>query len=242
MDITPQLGEFKRHFDWHVIAPGPGHGIQLKNGRLLVPVWLAIGNPLPGKGKARSHQPSVTATIYSDDHGKTWRCGDILPQSFKNMNETSAVEMDAGGVLSFIRSNSYFELVAVSPDGATRWSRAVEHKALFTPICFASALRISGAPEKSRVLFCNPDSRANPKINASGHGRARENLTVRLSYDDGKTWPHSKVIEPGASSYSDLAVLPDGTILCLYENDNQYVSVARFNLEWLTGKKDSLGK
>lgn len=60
------------------------------------------------------------------------------------------------------------------------------------------------------------------------------------------TWPINKVLEPGNSAYSDLAVLPDGTILCLYERggetDNDeatrsqycYLTLARFNLDWLT--------
>jgi sialidase-1 len=73
---------------------------------------------------------------------------------------------------------------------------------------------------------------------------------VKLSYDEGKTWPVSRVLEPGFSGYSDLAVGPDGTIYCLYERGStdgkdifatNYLTVARFNLEWLTEGKDSLG-
>jgi sialidase-1 len=44
----------------------------------------------------------------------------------------------------------------------------------------------------------------------------------------------NKSIEAGPSAYSDLAVLPDGTVLCLYEKGSDIVA-ARFNLEWLTG-------
>ncbi len=242
VDITPQLGAFKREINWNVIATGPGHGVQLKNGRLLVPTWLAYGKTRPNG--ERNHSPSVATSIYSDDHGKTWHCGEILPAVLNNMNETAGVEADAGGVIFFTRSGLHNMLFSFSPDGTTNWTNPVAHKGLFTPICFSSVLRISGTPDKSRVLFCNPDSHANPK-NDSSRSRVwfpRENLTVKLSYDECRTWSVSKVIEPGPSSYSDLAVLPDGTILCLYENDNQYVSVARFNLEWLTNKKDTLSR
>ena len=45
----------------------------------------------------------------------------------------------------------------------------------------------------------------------------------------------TKTLEPGLSAYSDLAVLPDGTVLCLYEGDKKIVA-ARFNLEWLEAK------
>ena len=248
VDITPQLAAFGEKYKWGVIAPGPGHGIQLKNGRLIVPVWLAEGRPIttgPDAGRARSHGPSRNTVIYSDDHGRTWHCGDILPQAFRNMNETTAVESDDGGVIFIIRNGEpglYAKVISRSPDGATNWSAPEANKDLYTPVCFGSALRVSGAPDRSRLLFCNPDSRMNPKPNKSGHGRARENLTVKLSYDDGKTWPVSKALEPEYSSYSDLAILPDGTILCLYEHGNKYVSVARFNLEWLTDRKDTLKK
>ncbi len=45
----------------------------------------------------------------------------------------------------------------------------------------------------------------------------RRNLTIRLSYDEGKTWPVKKVLEPGPAGYSDLAVGPDGSIFCFFE-------------------------
>jgi len=69
-----------------------------------------------------------------------------------------------------------------------------------------------------------------------------------LSYDEGHTWPVSKVLEPGISGYADLAVGPGGTIYCLYEHggvegnafDSAYLTLARFNLEWLTDGRDSL--
>ena len=54
-----------------VIATGPGHGIQLTKGphkgRLVVPVWLSLGTG------GHAHRPSVTATIYSDERGRTRR-------------------------------------------------------------------------------------------------------------------------------------------------------------------------
>ncbi|MBI5381804.1 MAG: exo-alpha-sialidase [Opitutae bacterium] len=249
VEITAQLAGFQKKYPWHVFAPGPGHGIQLKNGRLIVPVWLSPGELNPS-GKGRAHRPSVTSTIYSDDHGATWQCGDIVPDTLKNMNETVAVEADDGGVLLFIRNEdpAFRKAIAYSRDGATGWTKPELNEALYTPVCFASALRLSGAPDKSRILFANPDSRLKTKSMVKWGGRTRENLTIKLSYDGGKTWPVAKVLEPGRSAYSDLTMLSDGTILCFYEHgfmsDNKYntryLTVARFNLEWLTDGKDSL--
>jgi sialidase-1 len=83
--------------------------------------------------------------------------------------------------------------------------------------------------------------------------RDRKNLSLKLSYDEGKTWPVNRVLDAGYSAYSDLAVGQDGTIYCLYERGREgdqgkrptgygYLTLARFNLEWLTGGKDSLSR
>ncbi|MEW6306796.1 MAG: sialidase family protein, partial [Verrucomicrobiota bacterium] len=83
--------------------------------------------------------------------------------------------------------------------------------------------------------FSNPHSLARDAAGKEipGASGKRENLSVKLSRDDGRTWPVNKVLEAGPSAYSDLAVLPDGTILCLYEASDR-IKIARFNLEWLT--------
>ena len=74
-NITNVFNQFKPEYNWKVLAPGPGHGIQLKNGRLLAAVWLANSSKLLPR---RSHGPSCVATIYSDDLGKTWKRGAIV--------------------------------------------------------------------------------------------------------------------------------------------------------------------
>ena len=45
VEITSAFDQFRPELDWQVIATGPGHAIQLKNGRLIVPVWLSTGTP-----------------------------------------------------------------------------------------------------------------------------------------------------------------------------------------------------
>ncbi|MDV6031502.1 MAG: exo-alpha-sialidase [Phycisphaera sp. RhM] len=37
-EITLTLNSFRKRVDWQAIATGPGHGIELSNGRLIVPV------------------------------------------------------------------------------------------------------------------------------------------------------------------------------------------------------------
>jgi sialidase-1 len=252
VDITTTAFEpFRPDYAWRVIATGPGHGIQLRGGRLLVPVWLSTGTG--GNG----HRPSVVATIFSDDHGRTWRRGAIaVPDTpeFIIPNETAAVELADGRVLLNSRSESrpHRRIITTGPDGAGGWSKPAFHDALLEPICEASMVRLSTRPplDRDRLLFANPDT-LDPRPGqraVAGRPRMRKDLTVKLSYDEGRTWPVSRRLEDGPSGYSDLAVGPDGTIYCVYERGQERgdmyhsggLTLARFNLAWLTDGRDEL--
>ncbi len=254
VDITPAFEQFRADYDWKVIATGPAHGIQLRTGRLVVPVWLSTGTG------GHAHRPSVTSTVYSDDHGKTWQRGEIAvpnTEAWVFPNETVIVELVNGMVMLNVRSESksHRRLVVQSRDGATKWSKPRFDEALLEPISMASIVRYSGRPEsdKNRILFANPHNleRLDGKA-MEGKSRDRRNLSIKLSYDEGKTWAVNKTLEAGYGAYSDLAVLPDGTALCLYERGRDsdaelqkstsyaYLTLARFNLEWLTDGKDAL--
>ena len=245
-EITPAFDKFRATYDWKVLATGPDHSIQLKNGRLIVPVWLSTGTG------GNAHRPSVTATIYSDDAGKTWKAGDIAvpcTDDWINPNETVAIELADGRVMLNVRSESktHRRLVTVSKDGATGWSAPKFDDALLEPICMGGLVRYSTAESggKNRILFSNPDNlaRADGKEEA-GKNRDRKNVSVKLSYDEGATWAVKKSVEPGWSAYSDIAVTKSGTILCFHGRAakggfaGDWLTLARFNLEWLTDETD----
>lgn len=240
IEITSTFGAFKKDYDWKVLATGPNHGIQLKSGRLLAPVWLSTGTG------GNAHRPSVTATIYSDDNGATWSAGEIaVPNTDEwiNPNETVAVERRDGSVMLNVRSESktHRRLVVTSPDGATNWSKPRFDEALLEPICMAGLVRYDHAGE-SLLLFSNPHNLEGGRGGEpeAGKSRARKNLSVKLSRDEGATWPVNKLLEDGPSAYSDLAVTKSGTILCFYGAGSKLsfagsaLRLARFNLEWLT--------
>ena len=110
--------------------------------------------------------------------------------------------------------------IARSSDGGLTWSKAEPDPALIEPVCQASLIRARGW-----LLFSNPAS------------VKRERMTVRLSKDDGKTWPFEKVLHSGPAAYSSLAALRDGTIGLLYERGDtgayERITFARFPLGWV---------
>lgn len=232
-DVTATFEPFRRYYVWKVIATGPGHGIQLASGRLVVPVWIAFG-------QVGDHGPSAAATIYSDDHGKTWQAGDLaVPNAgeFNSPNETMLAALSDGRVMLVTRSVSRpnRKIVTIGPDGATRWEKPFFHDQLWEPRCMASILALPSQP--GTLLFSNPHTLARDaagKEIPDDKGK-RENLSIKLSRDDGKTWPVNRTLDAGPSAYSDLAVLPDGTVVCLYERGSD-IAAARFNLEWLAAK------
>ena len=65
---------------------------------------------------------------------------------------------------------------------------------------------------------------------------------MRISYDGGWTWGDGKVIDPGPSAYSEIAVLADGSFGVLYEPGYDEVRFVRFTLEDLTDGDDQLIK
>jgi len=230
MEITAAFDQFRPEYDWKVLATGPGHGIQLRTGRLVVPVWLSLAESTNG------HHPSVAATIFSDDNGKTWKRGDIaVPNTAEwvDPNETTAAELADGRVMLNVRSKTPARrrIVTISADGAKGWSAPRFDEGLFEPVCFASLLRL---PNARTLIFSNPDPEA--------RNNDRKNLTLKVSEDDGATWPVAKVLEPERAAYSDLAVLPDGTLLCFYERTSTdgatgvkagVITLARVPIDWL---------
>jgi sialidase-1 len=200
--------------NWTWYATGPGCGIQLKTGRLVIP----CDHKTAGAKAFHSH------VIYSDDHGKTWKLGGVLGEK---TNECQVIERQDGSLLINMRSyhGKNRRAIATSSDGGLAWGDVTLDESLIEPVCQASLIRTG---EKGELLFANPAS------------TKREKLTVRLSRDDGKTWPVAKCLHDGPAAYSSLVVLGDGTLGCLYErgekSPSQTITFARFSRAWLEEK------
>jgi sialidase-1 len=212
VEITAVFEGYRPGYAWRVVAPGPGHGIETKKGRLLAPFWMSTGTG--GHG----HRPSVVSTIYSDDRGRTWQRGSIaVPhnETILNPSETALVELRDGRIQLNGRTESKANrrLVAHSPDGAENWTGHEFVESLADPICMGSLTAHAGV-----LYFTNPDNltRGDGR-EAPGAGRDRKNVTLKTSADDGKTWRTVQVIDAGYSGYSDVAVNRQGEVFVLYE-------------------------
>jgi sialidase-1 len=168
--------------------------------------------------------------IYSDDHGETWHLGGSEEEL---TNESTILERADGSLLHNMRSyrDKNLRATATSTDQGANWSPVSFDPALIEPVCQASLLRFSWPTERKpgMVLFSNPAS------------TKRENLTVRLSYDDAATWHVARTLYAGPSAYSCLVVLPDGMIGCLYEcglkTPYERIVLAKFPAAWLVETK-----
>ncbi len=219
--------------EWGFYGIGPGVGVQLRHGqykgRIVTPAYHRLT-----EHKGSSPYANV---FYSDDHGKSWQVGGTVG---REMCECQVAETENGGLIVNARNHwwrtgksqekSGKRIVARSSDGGVTWTKPILDAVLIEPTCQASLLRYSGLgdKERSRLLF------ANPAATPTGcWGGPRHRLTVRMSYDEGRTWPISRLIEPGLAAYSALARLPDARIGVLYESGGyKQLTFAAFDLDW----------
>jgi sialidase-1 len=231
-DITGVFEAFKPRFAWTRFATGSGLGIELARakykGRFIMTLWFT-----------KDEKQYRSAIVYSDDRGETWKPGGLTDEAF-NTNECTVYERTDGTLSLNMRGGGNhpkegrkpFRIVAASGDGGLTWSKSSYDENLICPQCLACTTRYSWPEEgRSRALFANPADE-----------KGRVNMTVRLSCDEGKTWPVTKQIFAGPSAYSCLARLPDGDIGLLYEGGEKHqyqkMILARFSLDWLTDSKD----
>ena len=216
--------------EWSAGSTGVGRGIQTRSGRLIVPRYHAAyhaGSTTPDS--------SVSYVSYSDDHGKTWKIGGDA-QWPGGTNECQLAELADGTLLLNMRGvQGNLRKVARSRDGGLSWTEIHEDASLIEPRCQGSLQGFTStiAHDKNRLLFANPAS------------TERKNLTVRLSYDEGRTWPVAKQLHAGPAAYSCLTILSDQTAACLFEAGErtayEKISFVRFSVEWLTDGKDAVG-
>lgn len=212
IDITSQIAKPEWHHNFKFITSG--RGIQTSSGKLIhTMVNLENGLYLFG----------------SDDHGKSWY---FIDTPITPANESKIVELvDGTWMINSRVEGKGFRFVHRSSDEGKTWLSQPD-SSLIDPGCNAAIIRYTSIKEggdKNRLLFANAKMKDD-----------RKNMTLRISYDEGKTWSEGKTIYAESSAYSSMTILANGDIGLFFEKDNYQENVfVRVSLEWLTDGKDS---
>lgn len=187
-DISYAYNALRGEYKWTVIAAGPGHGIVTESGRMIIPVWVSAN-----KGNITAHQPSVVTTLYSDDDGESWKCGEIIPTNpkFTDQNESVLAELPDGRIMMNSRhiTGNGMRLVCFSPNGIEKWDNFYFDPQLSEPIVAAGMTQ-----SKSALWFTHCDCT---------HEQGRKNLSLHRSDDFGKTWNLVRKLDENGG-YSDV--------------------------------------
>lgn len=206
VNISPQV----KLTDWRAFANTPGHALQITKGkfkgRIFVPVNYSKGEP------QKDFSDYMAAAFYTDDHGKTFKISRDV--GIKGSNESTAAELPDNGVLLNSRNqkgDEKYRIFARSQNGGESWETADFDKNLPDPVCQGSLLTIGGRT----IAFSN-----------NADNRNRNNLTLRISFDAGKTWAKSFLVDgvenpsDDFTAYSDIVLLDKNRLGILYEKEN----------------------
>ncbi len=226
------------------------HGIQLRDGRLVMAAGWASEAKWESAGRYMRGGFAV-----SDDHGETWRIAGHYAgteedfERFPNAApggmqvEYSLLELSDGSI--YVNSRAARNMVGKDSDYKWRtvlWSkdRGETMEGWRFEKTQVSGIHAGLARYDDQRILLSLTTRPQ-----------REQQTVMMSPDEGKTWPVAKVVWDGPGGYSDLAVAKDKAILMIYEKsnldslprggnmpggENEFIAIARFNLAWLMEK------
>lgn len=211
--------------DWRSYANTPGHAMQFENGtykgRIFIAANHSAGDPQEQFRDYKAHG------YYTDDHGKTFQLSETVPMP--GGNESTAAELSNNRLLMNSRNQRgdvKARIVSISSDGGATWDTTFFDRTLIDPVNEGSVLTVGRRKGKSIVAFCN-----------AADEKRRDNLTLRISYDDGKTWKRTIVIDKSAegkndhTAYSDLVKIGKSKIGVLYERDG-YKEIVFTVVKW----------
>lgn len=203
---------------------------------LSVSFCVVCGQIFPTQGRENDGTPFSTIT-WSKDHGQSWHTAN---PAFHNTLECSVVQLSNGSIMLNMREkgnrgrHTDFQngrVVAISQDLGHTWTtQPTAFSALVEPTCMASLYKPEWGKGKQPLLFFNPNSTL-----------YRHNLTLKVSLDDGETWPSmfwKNLDEWNGNGYSCITTVDDRTIGILFEGsqaDLQYMQLTRdeiINIRW----------
>jgi sialidase-1 len=207
--------------DWRSYANTPGHATQFLSGVYKGRIYVAANHSsgLPQK----NFEDYNAHAFYTDNHGESFSLANsiILPGS----NEATAAPLSNGKLILNARNQAgtvRYRYVAYSNDGGASWQENYFDTSLVDPVCEGSILEIGQKKGKTILAFCN-----------AADAKKRDNLTLRISYDEGKNWTNNTTKNKAIviakapenykgdyAAYSDLVVLDAKRIGVLYEKEN----------------------
>lgn len=205
--------------EWWLFAPAPGQGITLTDGTLVFPTQGRDANGLP-----------FSNITYSKDHGKTWVTSN---PAYQDVTECSVVQLGDGALMLNMRDNRNRgnkdvngRRICTTIDLGESWKEhPTSRRALVEPTCMASLHRheyMEEGKKKSMLLFVNPNN----------YG-TRDNLTLKVSFDDGMTWPEEHWIlfdQYRSAGYSCITSIDENSIGILYESSQSDLAFIKINL------------
>ncbi len=215
VDITPQITKPEWHKEWKFMTSGAG--IQTRSGQLLHTI---------------DHVKRGVYIFGSNDHGKTWF---MIDNPINPADESKIVELNDGSWMVNSRVNrAGNRYVYTSKNNGINWQSKADSN-LIDPGCNAGFIRYTSLKEgddKNRLLFANIKTKDK-----------RQNICVRISYDEGKSWTEGKTIYSGSAAYSSITILNNSDIGLFFEKDDYKENVfVSFSLEWLSNGTDKYKK
>ncbi len=210
--------------DWRSYANTPGHAMQLQKGKYKGRIFIAANH---SAGEPQKQAMDYEAHgFYTDDHGKTFQLGASL--NIPGSNESTAAELSNGKLMMNSRNQKgdiRARIVAISSDGGATWDTTYFDKNLPDPVCEASILTIGKKKEKNILAFCN-----------AADEKRRDNLTLRISFNDGRSWKKYFVLDKNEnikdnSAYSDIVKISGKKVGVLYEKNN-YAQIIFTIVKW----------
>jgi len=227
---TPNNPEFNPAYtskeDWRHYANTPGHAFQFQHGKFKGRIYVAanhsVGPPQEDFMEYQAHG------FFSDDHGKTFQVSESV--KIPGSNEAIAAELSGDRMIMSIRNqrgNIRSRILAYSSDGGKNWDEAYFEKALPDPVCQGSILSIGMVNGKTVLAHSN-----------ASDTKDRNNLTLKISYDEGKTWVNPILVDSTDdpkklpwTAYSDLVAVDEKSLGILYERDN-YSEIIFKKIKW----------
>lgn len=213
--------------DWRHYANTPGHAFQFQHGKYKGRIYIAAnhskGDPQDNFSEYQAHG------FFTDDHGKTY--GISEPISIPGSNESIAAELPNDRMIMSIRNQKgdiRQRILAYSSDGGDTWDSEEFEEELPDPVCQGSIISLTDSRGRFILVHSNNADTLN-----------RNNLSIKFSYDEGKTWPKTMLIDgvedPGKSAYtaySDLVVPKQDMIGIIYEKNN-YSEIVYKWIKWV---------